>query len=537
MAVGIVDRQKLVNIADAVRAKKGITGNMTLDAIASNITSMPTADNNAKFDYTGSGSKSGGDLLSYLTTVDLSGLDTSNYTNMGSMFNSYLSLTSLDLSSFNTSKVIDMSSMFYSCSSLNSLDLSSFNTSKVTDMSEMFNYCKSLTSIDLSSFDTSKVTSMVEMFKDCSSLTSLDLSNWNTSKVGTEGYGSSFKGMFSGCSSLKSLDISSFDLSNTYNGSYYSLTSMFNGCKNLKTLKLPNSVSFNKTDISLNGMFYGCNSLESLDLSGWNTTNVTNMESMFSDINPSCISLKNLTLGENWASNSSITSFYRSGSPLTHESAVDVINKLATRDNSPVIKFSSKVGLYQSEIDVATNKGWSVSGCSVLVEDPSTATVGQSALIDGEMAKCVYVADTPQSWGQRVFTTHSHFKNSNGVYRFQWGGYGTETGIRNYEIGNGLSNTNALIAMNLQSSDGTPTVWDAITEFRSTHSDRWFVPCRDEVALLKEGNWSDIGENKWSSSEYDNLSNIYVDVSLYDSPYFRNADKNLLYYLKPFTYV
>ena len=64
MAVGIVDRQKLVNIADAVREKKGITGNMTLDAIASNITSMPTADNNAKYDFTGSGSNSGLNLKS-----------------------------------------------------------------------------------------------------------------------------------------------------------------------------------------------------------------------------------------------------------------------------------------------------------------------------------------------------------------------------------------------------------------------------------------------------------------------------------------
>ena len=511
MAVGIVDRQKLVNIADAVRAKKGITGNMTLDAIASNITSMPTASNNAKFDFSKSGSKSSGELKEYLTTIDLSGLDTSSYTDMKYMFNNYSSLTSLDLSSFNTGKVTIMESMFNGCSSLTSLDLSSFNTSKVTSMADMFSYCYSLTS--------------------------LDLSNWNTSSVGTSGYGSSFKGMFSGCTSLESLDISSFDLSNTYSGSYYSLTNMFYNCNKLKTLKLPKSVSFNKTDISLNSMFYDCNSLESLDLSGWNTTNVTSMESMFSDINPSCISLKNLTLGENWASNSSIKSFYLSGSPLTHDSAVDVLNKLATRDNSPVIKFNKAVGLYQSEIDVATNKGWSVSGCSVLVEDPSTATVGQYALIDGEMSKCVYVADEPQAWGQRVFTTFSYFKNSNGVYRFQWGGYETETGIRNYEIGNGLSNTNALIAMNLQSTDGTPTVWDAITEFRSTHSDRWFVPCRDEVALLKEGNWSDTGESKWSSSEYDTLSNIYVYVSVYNSPYSRNANKNQGYYLKPFTYV
>lgn len=511
MAVGIVDKQKLVNIADAVREKKGITGKMTLDAIASNITSMPTADNNAKYDFTGSGSKSSSELNEYLTSIDLTGLDTSSYT--------------------------DMSNMFYNYSSLTSIDLSSFNTSKVTNMGEMFNGCSSLTSLDLSRFD--------------------------TSKVGTSGYGTSFKSMFRNCSSLESLDISSFDLSNTYSGSYYSLNGMFYNCNKLKTLKLPKSVSFNKTDIYLNDMFSNCKSLKSLDLSGWdttnvscmkgtfyncdkletlnlsswNTTNVTNMESMFSDINPSCISLKNLTLGENWASNSSITSFYLSGSPLTHESAVDVLNKLATRDNSPVIKFSKTVGLYQSEIDVATNKGWSVSGCSVLVEDPSTATVGQSAIIDGEIAKCVYVADEPQAWGQRVFTTLSYFNNSNGVYGFQWGGYGTETGIRNYEIGNGLSNTNALIAMNLQSTDGTPTVWDAITEFRSTHSDRWFVPCRDEVALLKEGSWSDTGESKWSSSEYDASSNNFVYVSVYDSPYSRNASKKLLYYLKPFTYV
>ena len=81
-----------------------------------------------------------------------------------------------------------------------------------------------------------------------------------------------------------------------------------------------------------------------------------------------CWKLSNLTLGTDWASNSSISSFDLSYSPLTHESAVDVINKLATRNNSPVITFSNQVGLYQSEIDVATNKGWSVSGCTVLVD-------------------------------------------------------------------------------------------------------------------------------------------------------------------------
>lgn len=405
MAVGIVDRQKLVNIADAVRAKKGITGNMTLDAIASNITSMPTADNNAKFDFARSGSKSSGDLLSYLNELDLSNFDTSNYTSMSGTFQYLNGIKSLDVSGLNTSKVNNMSSMFDSCKSLTSLDLSNFDTSNVDTMGFMFSNCQSLTSLDLSSFDTSKVSNMNFMFNSCESLTSLDLSNWDTIKA-------------------------------------TNMTYMFSGCRKLS----------------------------------------------------------NLTLGTDWASNSSLSSFDLSYCPLTHESAVDVINKLATRSNSPVIKFSADVGLYQSEIDVATNKGWSVSGCSLIVEDPSTATVGQYAVIDGVFSRCAYVADTVQSWGQRVFVSVSSFTDSNGNSTFQWGGRGTTTGITATDIGTGLTNTNALLAMNLQSTDGTPTIWDAITKFRNTHSDSWFVPSLREFNINPS-------TTAWSSSEYtDSLS-------------------------------
>ena len=224
MAVGLVDRKKLVNIADAVREKTGIIYDMTLDDIASNITSMPTATNNANFDFSRSGGPilpgSNSKLLPYLTKIDLSSWDTSNIT--------------------------EMNSMFKGCSSLTSLDLSNFDTSNVTDMGNMFKGCWKITSLDLSNFDTSKVTNRNNIFNACSKLS-------------------------------------------------------------------------------------------------------------------------NLTLGTDWASNSSLSSFDLSPCPLTRESAVDVINKLATRSNSPVIKFNSKVGLYQSEIDIATNKGWSVSGCTVLV--------------------------------------------------------------------------------------------------------------------------------------------------------------------------
>ena len=359
MAVGIVDRQKLVNIADAVRAKKGITGEMTLDAIASNISSIPTSKNNANFDFAGSGSS--GDLLSYLTTVDLSGWDTSNVTDMGNMFNGCSLLTSLDVSNFDTSNVTNMGQMFGGCSSLTSLDVSNFNTSKVDSyysFASMFYGCSSLKTLDLSNFDFSNTynteyTGLNNFLSDCSSLKTVTFPSTVTFKKS----GISFNAMFNNCSSLTSLDLSGFDTSNV---KY--MRQMFGGCSSLTSLDLSNWNTSNVTDMGQ--MFYNCNKLKTLNLSSWNTTNVTNMSSMFYD----CLKLTNLTLGTDWASNSSISSFSLSSCPLTHESAVDVINKLATRNNSPVIEFSNQVGLYQSEIDVATNKGWSVSGCTVLVD-------------------------------------------------------------------------------------------------------------------------------------------------------------------------
>ena len=110
-----------------------------------------------------------------LTSLDLSGFDTSAVTSMSRMFAYCSGLTSLDLSGFDTSAVTSMLSMFYNCSGLTSLNLSGFDTSAVTNMEMMFNNCSKLTSLNLSSFDTSAVTSMGYMFSDCSSLTSLIL--------------------------------------------------------------------------------------------------------------------------------------------------------------------------------------------------------------------------------------------------------------------------------------------------------------------------------------------------------------------------
>ncbi len=110
--------------------------------------------------------------LNNIETLDLTYLDTSQVTNMRSMF-SYSKIKTLDLSNFDTSKVTNMSYMFYNCPNLTNINLSSFNTSKVTNMNMMFCSCSNLTTLDLSSFDTSNVTDMGFMFESNKNLTSI----------------------------------------------------------------------------------------------------------------------------------------------------------------------------------------------------------------------------------------------------------------------------------------------------------------------------------------------------------------------------
>ena len=191
--------------------------------------SITRVDGTAKFKVTGSLAGMfayGAYPSSRIESIDLSGFDTSNVTDMSDMFYNCSGLTSLDLSPLDTSNVTSMGSMFEGCSGLTSLDLSPLDTSNVTDMWSMFDGCSGLTSLDLSPLDTSNVTDMRFMFGGCSGLTSLDLSSLDTSNV------TDMSDMFHACSSLTSLDLSSFDTSNVTSMWY-----MFRGCSSLATIR------------------------------------------------------------------------------------------------------------------------------------------------------------------------------------------------------------------------------------------------------------------------------------------------------------
>ena len=129
-----------------------------------------------------------------------------------------------------TSKHTDLSYMFYMCASLTTIhNMNTWDTSNVTNMSSMFESCNRLTELGLSGFDTGDVTDMTLMFYQCWTLTELDLSSFNTSNV------TSMYGMFAGCSSLTTLNLSNFDTSNVTDMQF-----MFYHCINLQELRLDN---------------------------------------------------------------------------------------------------------------------------------------------------------------------------------------------------------------------------------------------------------------------------------------------------------
>ena len=224
-------------------------------------------------------------------------VNTSNVTNINSMFRGMSNLTRLDVSHFDTSKVTNMVYMFWGMSSLISLDISNFDTSKVVDMGAMFENVNSLTSLDVSHFDTSNVTGMTQMFSGMSSLTSLDVSHFDTSNVANMG------AMFGGMKSLTTLDVSNFDTSNVINMALMfsgmtkmirldlshfdtsKVTSMAAMFENMYDLTFLDISSFDTSNVLyMNQMFHGMRNLTSLDVSNFNTSNVTNMAYMFSDM-------------------------------------------------------------------------------------------------------------------------------------------------------------------------------------------------------------------------------------------------------------
>ena len=119
------------------------------------------------------------------------------------------------------------------------------------------------------------------------------------------------------------------------------------------------------------------------------------------------------------------------------------------------------------------------------------------------------------------YVNSSDYNQSPGTFGYEWGGFNTKIGGTVISVGAGLANTNALIRMNLQpNTEGWWVVWDKVEEFRQIHSNKWFVPSRDELNLVYQqkanlNNLTTSGHTYyWSSSE---ASDINATVYIFSS--------------------
>ena len=265
------------------------------------------------------------------------------------MFGCCSGLSSLDVSNFDTSNVTNMSSLFEYCGGLKYLDISHFDTGKVTDMSYMFQYCSGLSSLDVSNFDTRKVTNMGSMFSDCYDLSCLDVSNFDTSSV------TDMSWMFHYCLGLNSLDVSNFDTSNVTDMGY-----MFSLCFGITSLDISN---FDTSNVMImNNMFQYCELINIYVSELWNTSNVTTGNDIFK----ACTKL----MGGNG------TIYHSSFTDYTYariDGGTDAPGYLTDVNGG---LYMSKGLLYTTESD----GNLSVSEVSVInekVEIPSTMTIGK----------------------------------------------------------------------------------------------------------------------------------------------------------------
>lgn len=184
--------------------------------------------------------------------------------------NSYNFTYKLDLSDWDTSNISDMSSMFSNCYALTYIDLSKFNTSNVNNMWGMFSNCYSLTNLDVSRFNTSNVTSINEMFAGTGKINMIDMSKWDLSKLYNGNYESSgfvkvFKGSY--CENIK---LPNMNLKKEFNTYYGETFKYLYGLKSLQAPELVNSYTNN-----IKFMFAGDHELYDVDMSDWDFSNVT----------------------------------------------------------------------------------------------------------------------------------------------------------------------------------------------------------------------------------------------------------------------
>lgn len=217
-------------------------------------------------------------------TIDLSGINLSpSITSFNNLFSNMPNIESIDLTGWDTGNITDMSYMFFNDPKLKTIKgLEDFKTFNVTNMAYMFYDLENIddSELDLTGWDTSNVTDMSYMFSKMFLQKDLSFVNdWKTGKVTDMSY------MFANDKNLEKLDLSKWDVSsvglkNTEQN--YSLARMFSDDINLTTVGDLSKWADKTGNVhDTRWMFYNTPKLENVDLHGWNTGKLQIAEGMF----------------------------------------------------------------------------------------------------------------------------------------------------------------------------------------------------------------------------------------------------------------
>ncbi|MEI3507996.1 MAG: BspA family leucine-rich repeat surface protein [Bacilli bacterium] len=238
-----------------IGAKGGVVANQNSGYMFYNFTEVTSINFNNNFDTSNvTNMISMFQFCTNLETIDISTFDTANVTNMQNMFGMFNNTTGtveenklteiIFGEKWSTKNVTQMAQMFAGCKKITTIDVSNWDTSNVINMGSVFAHCYNLKSVDVSKWNTGNVNDMSWLFMACSNLTSLDLDNWNTSKV------TAMRDMFLGCTKLKSLNLCSFDTRKVSN-----MYQMFRNTTAITQIKIgPN---FTTAGADTTNMFFG----------------------------------------------------------------------------------------------------------------------------------------------------------------------------------------------------------------------------------------------------------------------------------------
>lgn len=246
--------------------------------------------------------------LTYMTKIDISGLDCSNVTDqeLTELFAGDIALTTINMSGVSIPAVETFSYTFAELDALTTLNMVGCSFPNTISFDRFIVECPNLTSVQLKLGDMPKLNLITDLIRLCNGLDTLDLSGFDASNA------SSISRLIIFANNLTNLTLPA----NISNATV--LDSIVRSAPLLTTIDF-NGRNNNKLE-SIQWGFANNTGLQTLDLTMFDFSNVTNMRYMFQN----CSSLTEVRVNSTWNASPADKSTVFSGASISNVTIVEV---------------------------------------------------------------------------------------------------------------------------------------------------------------------------------------------------------------------